>query len=117
MIFSCEIRAGKMCLKVNELEEMLKEEGLLKAHIDGSIKEYVKGEVVYSNNEWHNCTDVFGIHKLEDGRYRIFITESERGMPRYSKVVATEEEACDLLVEKVRRAESIYQDKLKWYSS
>lgn len=26
MIFSCEIRAGKMCLKVNELEEELKEE-------------------------------------------------------------------------------------------
>lgn len=37
MIFSCEIRAGKMCFKVNELEEVLKEEGILKAHIDGSI--------------------------------------------------------------------------------
>ena len=101
-------------MNISELEETLKKEDLLKVHMDGTVKEYVKGEVVYDNDGWNNYTDVFGIHQLEDGRFRFFITDSERGIPEQGRVVSTEEEACEMLLERIRRKESIYKESLVW---
>ena len=86
---------------------------MLKAHFGASVKMYVSGEKVFQNGSWKNLTDVFGIYKRNDGQYCFFITDSERGIPEYTAVFETEEEACDALLKKIERAERIFQKKAK----
>jgi hypothetical protein len=96
-------------MNIAEMEQILKEKGLLKAHINGSIKRYVTGDRVWKDNHWHNAIDVFGIYKGKDSRFRFFITDNERGIPERSAVYATENEVCDALLERISLAERIYQ--------
>lgn len=103
-------------MNISELEEILMKEGLLEVHKDGTVKRYVKGEVVYKNGEWHNRINVFGIYKSESGRYRVFINDSERGLADYSDVFDTEEEACEDLLETIRLEDRMYKKSLEWYT-
>ena len=99
-------------MKVNELENKLRELNLLNVHVRGRIKEYIDGAKIYYDNEVHNCIDVFGIYKSSDGKYCFFITESERGgILDYLDICETEEEACDKLLDVMSRKERIYQKK------
>ncbi|MCR5837053.1 MAG: hypothetical protein K6G88_11150 [Lachnospiraceae bacterium] len=84
-------------MRLIALKNQLQIEGLLNVHVGSGIKKYVLGESVYSNNVWENMINVFGIYQGNDGRFCFFITDSERGIPEYSAVFATEEEACDAL--------------------
>ena len=97
---------------INELEAQLAQEGLFMAHVGMSIKKYVRGDLVYKDSQWDNCVDVYGIFKGEDGRYCIFITDSERGIPQYRRVFSTESEACQALKRKISLEERIYQEKM-----
>ena len=101
-------------MKTDELKNQLQLKGLLSVHVGPSVKKYVAGTSVYANNVWENMVDVFGIYQGNDGRYCFFITDSERGIPEYSAVFATEDEACDALIEKMERTERIYQKTDKW---
>lgn len=92
-----------------DLKEQLKKDGLLEAHVGMSKKQFVQGEMVFKNNKWENAVDVYGIYCGEDGRFCFFITDSERGIPEYSAVFATENDACEALIKKISRAEKIYQ--------
>lgn len=96
-------------MRIDELKNQLQLKGLLNVHVGSSTKKYVIGTSVYANNAWENMVDVFGIYQGNDGRYCFFITDSERGIPEYSAVFATEDEACDALIKKMERAERIYQ--------
>lgn len=95
-------------MKTDELKNQLQRKGLLSVHVGPSIKKYAAGTSVYAS-VWENMVDVFGIYQGNDGRYCFFITDSERGIPEYSAVFATEDEACDALVRKMERAERIYR--------
>lgn len=96
-------------MKTDELKNQLQRKGLLSVHVGPSVKKYVAGTSVYVNNAWENMIDVFGIYQGKDGRYCFFITDSERGIPEYSAVFATKNEACDALIRKMERAERTYQ--------
>ena len=80
-------------MKLVELKNQLQAEGLLNVHVGSSVKQYVQGNNLYVNNSWENMIDVFGIYQGNDGRYCFFITDSERGIPEYSAVFSSEEEA------------------------
>lgn len=95
-------------MTIVELEKKLHFEDLNTAHVGESVKQFVKGEKVFVNNAWENMVDVFGVYSDQDGRYCFFITDSERGIPEYSAVFNTEEEACEALYTKIARAERIY---------
>ena len=96
-------------MKLIELSDHLQKEGLLDAHVGDDLKKYVPGSHVFINNMWRNMIDVFGIYQGIDGRYCFFITDSERGIPEYSDVFETEEEACEALVKKMARSERIFK--------
>lgn len=96
-------------MRIDELENQLRLKGLLNVHMGPSVKKYVAWTSVYANNVWENMVDVFGIYQGNDGRYCFFITDSERGIPEYSAVFATEDEACDALIRKMECAERIYR--------
>ena len=100
----------KEILKIIELDAYLQREGLLDAHVGYAIKKYVPATHVFINNMWENMIDVFGIYQGSDGRYCFFITDSERGIPEYSVVFETEEEACEALVKKIAISERIFQN-------
>jgi hypothetical protein len=68
-------------MKIAEMEQNSKENGLLKANVDGS----------------------------SNGIFRFFITDNERGIPEYGNVYDTEDETCDALLKKISRSEKIYQ--------
>jgi hypothetical protein len=95
-------------MNIAEMEQVLKEKGLLKAHVDGSIKRFVPGERVYKNEQWHNAIDVFGIYKSGD-KFCFFITDCERGIPDYITIHTTEDEACDALLHFISLCEKIWQ--------
>lgn len=99
-------------MTIKEMEAKLAHEGLLEAHVGMNLKKYVNGELIYRDSQWDNCVDVFGICRGEDGSYCFFITESERGIPLYTDVYTTENEACDALIKKISRGEKIYQEKM-----
>lgn len=96
-------------MTIIDLKAQLKNDGLLTAHVGINIKKFIVGENVFKNNKWNNAIDVFGIYQGKDGRYCFFITDSEKGIPEYSAVFATESEACDALIKKISRSERIYQ--------
>lgn len=96
-------------MKLIELDDHLLEKGLLDVHVGYELKKYVPGSHVFINNEWENIVDAFGIYQGPDGKYCFFITDSERGIPEYSVVFETEEEACEALVKKITRSERIFQ--------
>lgn len=103
-------------MNIPELEETLKKEDLLEIHMDGTVKKYVKGEVIYKNGEWQKYTDVFGIVKSDEGLYYTFLNDSERGISDYTRMYGTEEEACEDLLEMIRRKDRIYKKSLQWYT-
>lgn len=90
-------------MTIDEFEKIICAEGLQKIHFDGTIKQYVRGEVVYYDYEWKNEIDVFGVYIHEDGGYCIFITDSERGIPLYSDVFGDEADAVEALYRKITR--------------
>lgn len=94
-------------MKLIELNDYLQKEGLLDVPVGDSLKKYVPGSYVFINNMWSNMIDVFGIYQGIDRRYCFFITDSERGIPEYSNVFETEEEACEALVKKMVRLKRI----------
>ena len=96
-------------MSIDELKNQLQLKGLLSVHVGPSVKKYVAGTSVYANNVWENMVDVFGIYQGKGGKYCFFITDSERGIPEYSAVFATENEACDALIRKMECAERIYR--------
>lgn len=96
-------------MKLIELGDHLQKEGLLDVHVGYDLKKYVPGIYVFANNMWRNMINVFGIYQGVDGKYCFFITDSERGIPEYSAVFATEDEACEALVKKMARSERIFQ--------
>ena len=87
-------------MSIVDLKEQLKKDGLLEAHVGMSKKQFVQGEMVFKNNKWENAVDVYGIYCGEDGRFCFFITDSERGIPEYSAVFVTENDACESLIKK-----------------
>ena len=95
-------------MRLSELSLYLQKEGLLAVHFENNLKRYVPGSRVFKDYSWENMRDVFGVYQGHDGRYCVFITDSERGIPEYSVVVETEEEACDALIQKIERVERIY---------
>lgn len=96
-------------MKIEELKAELEKEGLMKMNYLGCPKYYVSGEFIYNNGQWNNIPDVFGIYKSADTNlYIFFITDSERGISCYSKVAATEEEACEYLIDLARKGKNTF---------
>ena len=95
-------------MRIDELENQLQRKGLLSVHVGSSTKKYAAGTSVYANNVWENMVDVFGICQGKDGRYCFFITDSDRGIPEYSAVFGTEDEACEALIKKMERAQNMH---------
>jgi len=102
-------------MNISELEKKLKEDNMLKVHVDGVIKRYVSGDYVYKNGKWENKIDVFGIYKSESNEYGFFVTDSERGLAVYGRDYDTEEEACAALIERMYLEEEIYQEKNNYF--
>jgi len=88
-----------------ELERRLQEESLLEFNGDDGLKKYVDGDDFFYNNIFHNRADIFGIYKNNDATYAAFVTDTERGYPKYRAFLDTEEEACDWLYEFVKTYE------------
>ena len=84
-------------MTIQELRTVLENKGLLHAHFDGVLKDYVSGDVCYKGNYWNNVVNAFGIYKAENGAYVFFITDSERGLCCYQDSYDSEEEACERL--------------------
>lgn len=80
-----------------ELKKILKTEGLLEFCGDDGVKQYVDGDKYYYNGIFHNKADIFGVYQNDDGRYVAFITDTERGYPKYETIKNSEEEACEWL--------------------
>ena len=56
---------------------------------------------------------MFGIYKVKGtDEYRFFITDSERGISCYSKSAATEEEACEHLIDMARKGKACDKGKV-----
>ena len=92
-------------MRIDELKTALEKEGLMKINYLGCTKFYVSGEFIYNNGQWKNIPDVFGIYKNKDtDDYHFFITDTERGISCYTKVAATEDEACEYLIDMARKA-------------
>lgn len=91
------------------LTATLQKDGLLEVHVGDVLKKYIPGSHVFADNTWKNMIDVFGVYQGTDGRYCFFITDSERGIPEYSDVFETEEEACEALIKKMARSERLFQ--------
>ena len=99
-------------MNIIEMEKKLEENSLIEAHVEGTVKKYIKGEKLFYNGEQvENCTDVYGVYGLRDGKYCFFVTDSERGIPMRGRVYDTENEACKALIERISLEEEIYQDK------
>lgn len=90
-----------------ELEEKLKQENLLKINDWGIEKKY--RSVI--TKEFTNYPDCFGIIDYQDGFYKFYITDSERGIPVYDEVYNSIEEACDALYLKISRLKRIDENK------
>ncbi|RKM63053.1 hypothetical protein D6856_02740 [Butyrivibrio sp. XB500-5] len=94
-------------MRIEELSMQLEKEGLLQMDYLGCRKYYVDGEFVYNDGQWRNIPDLFGIYKSkESGNYVFFITDTERGNRCHSESFATEEEACECLLEMTRSGKS-----------
>ncbi len=80
-----------------QLEDKLKEEGILVFCGDDGYKVYVDGNKLFYDGLFHNECNVFGIYKENDTRYAAFVTDAERGYPYFCSFKKSEEEACDYL--------------------
>lgn len=101
-----------MFMKIDELKSFLEKEGLLKMNYLGRTKFYTPGDFIYNNGQWNNIPDMFGIYKVNGtDEYRFFITDSERGISCYSRVAATEEEACEYLLDMARKGKNTFVNK------
>lgn len=99
-------------MNINELENKLYSENLIVIY-DGDVeKKYVKGNYLRENGKWINTTNVFGIYNSDDSMYCVFFTDSERGIPNYTKMFDTEEEACIALYERVARLKRIHNKNI-----
>ena len=99
-------------MNIVEMEKKLEEDGMLKVHVKGEIKNYVSGEVLSTNGEFNNYINAYGIYRSKTGRFCFVITDSERGgIVQYSSVCESEEEACEELLKKIYRCEQIYRDE------
>lgn len=99
-------------MKLDELKTALEKEGLLKMNYLGRTKFYTPGDFIYNNGQWNNIPDMFGIYKVNGtDEYRFFITDSERGISCYSRVAATEEEACEYLLDMARKGKNTFVNK------
>ena len=99
-------------MNIAEMERKLQEDGMLKAHVSGVIKNYSVAEELSINGEFNNCINAYGIYKSKTGRFCFVVTESERGgIVEYSSVCDTEEEACEELIDFMYTEERIYQKK------
>ena len=85
-----------------ELEDKLREEGLLVFLGDDGYKEYVDGNDVFYEGAFHNETNIFGVYKESETRYAAFVTDAERGFPDFRSFKKTEEEACNYLYRYVK---------------
>lgn len=100
-------------MNIHEMEEVLKKKGLLTAHYNGVLKEYVTGTVIFKDGKWKNLKDVFGIYKDKNGKYIFFITDSERGIITFRYKLDSEEVACNTLLEFIALSERVYQSNLQ----
>lgn len=94
-------------MKIKEMENKLCEENLLKINDWGIEKKY--RSVI--TKEFTNYPDCFGIIDYQDGFYKFYITDSERGIPVYDEVFNNIEEACDALYLKISRLKRIDENK------
>ena len=86
---------------INDMEKALKEKNLLVVHYQGTAKHYINGQSLFANGHFINRKDVFGIYQNDDGKYYFFITDSERGIPFYGNEYATENDACQALIDDI----------------
>ena len=96
-----------------EVLSQLSKRGLLKVKSEGRTIEYIEGDRVFYNNEFHNEINVFGVfHDLEDDIYEFFVTNNERGgmIDHYSDH-ETEDEAYTALYKYIEREDRIYNTK------
>lgn len=100
-------------MKINELRQKLENENLLTIHTEDGEKQYINGEQVWSDGNWHNAINAFGIYEDSDGKFCLFITDSERGIPMYTLICDSEESACDEILEEIELREYVYKKNLQ----
>ena len=84
-------------MNCKELYAKLQKLGLLSIDDDGITKKYIDGNILIKKGKFENCTDVFGIYKLNE-KYFTFMTDHERGIPDSFHVnFDTESQACEHL--------------------
>lgn len=93
-------------MTLNELEEKLKRENLLLINDWGIEKKY-RSLII---KEFTNYPDCFGIIDYQDGFFKFYITDSERGIPIYDELYNSIEETCDALYFKISRLKRIEQE-------
>ena len=96
-------------MTIKEMEKKLEEDGMLKSHVKGEMKKYILGED-YLQDNWI-YPNVYGIYVTQSGKYRFFVTDTERGVEIYNPKFDTEEEACEELIDYIYTEERIYQKK------
>ena len=94
-----------------ELEKKLISENLKAVVVNRAMKYYIDGDKLIKNGDWTNATDVFGIYNMKN-IFVFFITDSERGLPNYSKKFSNESDACDALYEYVTLLKRIHGKRL-----
>lgn len=92
-------------MTISELEERLKKHDMLQVYAYGAMKRYIPPW----EGKWENITDAFGIRRVRFGRYQFYITDSERGIPRYSASFPTEARACGALMRKMSLFKTIQE--------
>ena len=85
-----------------ELENKLREEGLLVFRGKDGHKEYVDGDAVYYEGIFHNDSNIFGVYKENEEKFVAFVTDAEKGYPTFRSVKKCEEDACNYLYRYVK---------------
>ena len=97
-------------MKIKEMENKLCEENLLKIYDRGSWKEYIG----LKENRNFSYEQSYGIEKMEDGSYTVFIggEQDDRGsFVYYWANFSSIEEACDDLYDEVSLLNAVYKEK------
>jgi hypothetical protein len=96
-----------------ELESKLQAEGLMFVYDRGSKKQYINGNNIFKNGVFHNCPNVFGIYEWDANNFVCFITDDERGIPYYTDIHKTIEDACMALYDWVKNLHYIHNKNNK----
>ena len=86
----------------------LRAEGIEDFYAYDGKKRYIDGDKVFCEGHFHNTHNAYGVYKRQDGKYIVFITDSERGLTIIEKIKNSEEEAFDFLYSLILVYKKVY---------